>query len=225
MKPSADGGLCFDHKRELLATGTGQDITRTTRDGQDPGFMYTVHLAVNKARHINAMAYCRQTDRYVITDIELNTVMILHPKENSVKSVSDRDLNRPLSVSSHEAAPHKLFVVSDCYNHCIKFFKINGHLKHTLGSYGNGPGQLFRPFGVCMDKKGRVVVCDFGNKRIVRFTISDYSRNGYWELLLTPEQLHNKHPCHVDIDSSGHMVVSLQSDTGIDQIALFSGYQ
>ena len=157
---------------------------------------------------------------HIITDGELNSAMIVS-KEHKVKTIKKCALKCPVSVSCHQ----KLIAVSDCSIHNVKIIRTSGYLKQILGSYGDRPFQLFRPFGVCMDQKGRVVVCDYGNKRVVRFTMGGYcGASNQWEILLTPEQLEYCHPCHVTIATSGLVAVSLQTETGVDKIALFTGY-
>ena len=214
-----DGGVCFDSKINLFATCSGQYINRTAHDGRESG-KGCQNIHVTKSRAITAIAHCPANNSYIITDGELNIAMIVS-KEQKVKTIKKCALKCPVSVSCHQ----KLIAISDSSNHNVKIIRTSGYLKQILGSYGDGPFQLFRPFGVCMDQKGRVVVCDYGNKRVVRFTMGGYcGASNQWEILLTPEQLEYCHPCHVTIATSGLVAVSLQTETGIDKIALFTGY-
>jgi len=45
-----------------------------------------------------------------------------------------------------------------------------GELIHTMGSFGNGPGQFCQPLGLAANKHGQIFVSDSTNHRIEKFT-------------------------------------------------------
>ena len=60
-----------------------------------------------------------------------------------------------------------IYVVSQG-NSTVKMYSTNGRFIDTFGGEGNG--QLSSPCGICTDGKGRVLVADYGNKKIQIFT-------------------------------------------------------
>ena len=55
--------------------------------------------------------------------------------------------------------------ISDSSAHNIKVFDPEGQFIKTLGRKGQGPGELFMPSYISFEK-GRIVVCELGNRRI-----------------------------------------------------------
>ena len=229
---TSTGGACFDSARELIVSASGQSVSRTTRLGRDPGYLCTSSVKVRKAKVISSVAYHAQSDRYIITDTELKSVMVVDATSGKVKShvKTSRgnwgdDLDFPDTVSCHRMSPHGLIAVTDSANHCVKLYNIKAKLLRFLGSYGDGRCQLNSPRGVCMDAMGRIVVCDHGNKRVVRFTRMCVGGSWRWECILSPEMLAHRHPSYVDISNDGHMVVILTTaDDACHSWALFKGY-
>jgi tripartite motif-containing protein 71 len=75
-------------------------------------------------------------------------------------------LNYPRGLTVHGTR----LVVADDQNHRLAVFDHNGKFIRTVGrGKGNKPGQLQFPYGVAIDKAGRVFVADDLNQRIVRF--------------------------------------------------------
>jgi DNA-binding beta-propeller fold protein YncE len=56
--------------------------------------------------------------------------------------------------------------VTDACNHRIDVFTTDGRFLRTMGKIGSGPGEFRFPYGLDMDSKGRLVVCEFGNNRV-----------------------------------------------------------
>ena len=75
-------------------------------------------------------------------------------------------LDRPLDCVCYE----EKFFVTEKNNNCVKVFDERGQFLYKFGEKGNGDGQLIRPFGLCVDKYGNLLVCDVGNKRIQQFS-------------------------------------------------------
>ena len=228
------GPACMDTERDLIVSGSGSHISRATRLGDDPQCIYggSVHVNKNKAR-VTSMAYHDQSDRYVLVDSYRNDVLFTDATSGKVKahvtksnSYKSAALIRPVSVSCHQRSPHGLIAVTESANHCVKLYNIKAKLIRTLGSHGDGRCQLNSPRGVCMDAMGRIVVCDHGNKRVVRFTRMCVGGSWRWECILSPEMLAHRHPSHVDISDDGHMVVTLTTADDQNQSwALFKGYR
>ncbi|XP_078000347.1 uncharacterized protein LOC144452975 isoform X2 [Glandiceps talaboti] len=75
--------------------------------------------------------------------------------------------NRPHSVV---VTSDQKIVVSDCYNHRIKFYDSN--LKFISSYYGSESSghKLSCPAGLCIDKRNNIYICDHSNHRIVMVT-------------------------------------------------------
>ena len=63
----------------------------------------------------------------------------------------------------------KLIYVVEYENNQVVVITEEGHVVCTLGSSGNGPGQLDNPIGVAVDGGGNVFVGDMQNSRVVVF--------------------------------------------------------
>jgi sugar lactone lactonase YvrE len=59
-----------------------------------------------------------------------------------------------------------LVYISDSGNHRIQVFDRTGNHVKTLGSRGNGPGDLFQPRALAIDNDNNILVADSSNRRI-----------------------------------------------------------
>ena len=65
--------------------------------------------------------------------------------------------------------PCGLMVFTDAF--CLRVVNPgNGELVHTIGSFGNSPGQFALPLGLAVNKVGHIFVTDSTNHRIEKFT-------------------------------------------------------
>lgn len=76
-------------------------------------------------------------------------------------------LDHPLGCICHEDK----FIVTDKGNNCVKVFDSKGQFLYKFGEKGNGDGELNQPHGLCVDKYGKVVICDSLDNRIQMFTL------------------------------------------------------
>ena len=77
-------------------------------------------------------------------------------------------LKRPTRVAVTDDG---LVIVSEWGGHCITIFNREGKKIKSIGTEGNGRGQLQYPQGVAVTSKGTILVSDTFNHRIQRFTI------------------------------------------------------
>ncbi len=63
-----------------------------------------------------------------------------------------------------------ILYVASYVNNTIAMYSTNGRFIGSFGGKGTGNGQLSYPTGICTDGKGRLLVADYGNKRIQVFT-------------------------------------------------------
>ena len=60
-------------------------------------------------------------------------------------------------------------IVAENGGHCISIISTGGE-KKSFGSKGSGYGQLNRPEGVAIDTQGNILICDYENDRIQKFS-------------------------------------------------------
>lgn len=94
---------------------------------------------------------------------------------------------------------------ADAHNHCVWKFTTAGAYVTVWGGQGNGPGQLYKPYGIGVDVAGAVYVADTFNHRVQKFT-------GNGQLLLEwggrgsePGQL--SYPRGIAFDAAGNAIV------------------
>ena len=64
-----------------------------------------------------------------------------------------------------------MFIVADSLNSCLKVFNSSGNLLHKIERKGNKGGQFLRPYGVCVDQHGNILVSDRESGYVQQFTI------------------------------------------------------
>ena len=64
-----------------------------------------------------------------------------------------------------------LFIVADSLNSCLKVFDSSGNFLHKIGEKGTEDGQFLRPYGVCVDQHGNILVSDLDSGHVQQFTI------------------------------------------------------
>lgn len=211
-----EGSVCADTKRDLLLSTSGDTVYRTTRLGVPPGLFYHAYIRVPAARNINHVTYITPRDLYAVADIDLHAVFLVKATTGDVKKMiggkgsGDLEFNKPHSIAFNPDSPDDVIAVTDYYNHCVKLFSLKGKLKEVLGCHGYGEGKLITPSGVCIDNKGRVLICDTGNRRVVRVTLKG-RRAAQWECVISPEQLEDRYPKYIDVTSNGHVIVSVMT--------------
>ena len=77
-------------------------------------------------------------------------------------------LNRPRGVAVTDDG---LVIVSEEEGHCITILDSEGRKIRSIGTQGEGRGQLYYPQGVAITSKGTILVADLGNDRIQEFTM------------------------------------------------------
>ena len=73
-------------------------------------------------------------------------------------------------VSSGITAGENRVVVADSGGHCLYILTAYGQLLTRMGGGGAGPGDLYVPYGVALDKQGNIFVSELTNHKISVFT-------------------------------------------------------
>ena len=76
-------------------------------------------------------------------------------------------LNRPVGCVCYK----DMFIVADSGNSCLKVFNSSGNFLRKIGKKGNEDGQFLKPYGVCVDQHGNILVSDTESGRVQQFTI------------------------------------------------------
>ena len=63
------------------------------------------------------------------------------------------------------------FIVSDCGDHSIKMFNLEGKFISKFGKQGNKDGEFDWPRYLSVNKEGLLMVCDGGNQRVQVFEL------------------------------------------------------
>ena len=136
---------------------------------------------------------------YVVSDITYHTMNLIDPRTKSVvrsfgsKGTDPGQFNFPQWTTTYTDQGKPVIVVSDRNNHRVQLLDLYGTHLHTYGSYGDSDGQLNCPCGVAVDLTGRVIVCDYGNNRVMSFWREDGQDK--WQCLIPQTPMH----C-IDID-------------------------
>ena len=67
-----------------------------------------------------------------------------------------------------------MFIVADSLNSCLKLFNSSGNFLRKIGEKGNEDGQFLRPYGVCVDQHGNILVSDKDSGHVQQFTIEGH---------------------------------------------------
>ena len=76
-------------------------------------------------------------------------------------------LNNPVGCVCYK----NMFIVADSLNSCLKIFNSSGNFLHKIGEKGNADGQFLKPYGVCVDQHGNILVSDKESGHVQQFTI------------------------------------------------------
>ncbi|XP_066283671.1 tripartite motif-containing protein 3-like [Branchiostoma lanceolatum] len=88
----------------------------------------------------------------------------------------------------------------------VHVYNQSGHWLFKFGGFGQGEGELKHPQGVCVDAIGRILVVDWGNRRVDMFT----SRG---EFVRTVVKI--THPWGIAVGPAGQLVVTSVQDSTV----------
>ena len=109
----------------------------------------------------------------VVADYGNNRIQVLTKDGKPVLKFGDSGpgkLNRPTGCIYH----NDMFIVSNRLTNCLKVYDNSGKFLYKIGEEGEADGQLFSPWGLCVEKncnRQNLLVCDRDNGRIQQFTV------------------------------------------------------
>ena len=158
-------------------------------------------------------------DELVILDRGIDGVIIFDKDLKLIRTFGqgsgDSKLNDPVGV----AVGHNVIAVSECNDHVVKKFSLQGDYLSKFGSRGSEDGQFINPHGLCFNSKGLLYVVDHGNCRVQVFRenvfLFKFGSKG-------PNPGQFQSPRYIAVDSSNQVYVT---DNGIDGGAGISAFR
>ena len=155
------------------------------------------------------VAYLTKEDLYVLSGIlpgKRGSKMFLVSPETLtvVKSLVDKGtFCGPYNVCVGDISGSTTIVVSDCDKDTLYLYSVSGELLKSYGPETHTLGRLTGPWDLSVDRRGRIVVCDGGNDRVLR--VWSDKDGDHWECLLDKGQLGGSSRC-VDIDNDNRLM-------------------
>ncbi len=146
--------------RVMVYTPAGRLLHQWGERGKGPGqFVYPTDVAFDAQGNIYVAEYGdRDSDRIQVFDPEAKNVL----RVIGSFGTGDGQFSRPQSI----VVSGDMLYVADACNHRIVTFRTDGTFVRNLGTVGSGLGQFRFPYGLDMDRQGRLLVSEYGNNRV-----------------------------------------------------------
>ena len=206
------GCVCINTRRGWVVTTNNNDrVTCLSRTGE-----VVKEMTVPEDGWLYGVTYCHHRNTYVMADIRHSS--ILHVNSDSclviqTVGVNDSRIKYPWMLCHQNISDVTCHVVvTDFADNSVHVITGDGDVIRTLGCKGRGDRELRQPYGVCADTRGRVVVCDSGNWRVVRYWCDG---SNMWEEVLVTRHCCTGSPWCVSLsDDVVHMLVGMNSGRG-----------
>ena len=210
-------GFCLDTKRDFLVISCRRRLVWIERNG-----CWVREIRVHEAEHLSTVVYCKEQDMYVVGDTGKPCLWYINASTGTViRKVGKLGEGRgefkfPYYLyHRHTAEVECHIAVSDMDNHCISVYTAGGTYLTKFGSMGSLIEQLNYPYGVQIDNSGRLVVCDMGNNRVVRYHSDPLTRElKSWDILLNVADINEKEswaPGAILLTDQGHLIVGTEN--------------
>ena len=208
------GTLCMDTTRGyLVVITTNNCFVCVSTSGE-----MVRKITIPKGVLLCGVLYCRHVDMYVISDVGKHCLWFVNSDTGHVfdsmgtEGKGNKQFQYPQYICHQDISESEChLLVSDSDNHCIKVFSSSGDFIRKYGRKGSGDRHLEYPRGVCVDPRGGVVVCDGGNRRVVRYGCEGGEER--WEVVRSPDQLGKEELHCVSVSRDGlHLVVGSTED-------------
>jgi DNA-binding beta-propeller fold protein YncE len=149
------------YSRIMVFSPQGQLLRQFGKFGREPGqFVYPSDIAFDSKGRVFISEF-GDHDRIQVFDKDLNYLF-----EFGKFGDGNGEFSRPQSMVVAMENGRETLYVTDACNHRISVWTTDGQFLRNMGRIGSGPGELRFPYGLDIDSKGRLVVCEFGNNRV-----------------------------------------------------------
>ena len=127
-----------------------------------------------KGHFKNPLRICfDDTERIVVSEFSNNRVQVMSKEGEALFTIGD---SGPEKLSTpYSCIPYKnIFLVTERDNHVIKAFDASNTFLYKFGEKGNQDGQFNSPRGMCLDSSYNLLVCDYFNNRVQRFSLDGH---------------------------------------------------
>ena len=213
--PNNDAGICIDTTRNhIVIVDRHKGLLCMTKTGK-----VVREIPIPYGWWMYDVTYCHHRDMYVVTDIGTDCLWFVSSDSGQFihkvgsHGSGDTQFKDPYFVCHQTISDSEChIIVSDWANHCVKVLSPTGEFIRKYGCKGSGDRQLQYPRAVCVDPQGRVVVCDHGNYRVVRYW---WDKGEKWNVIPTKKQLEGERPYCVSMSPDGrHLVVGMYGGEG-----------
>lgn len=173
-------------------------------------------IGTTELRLPSAIAYFE--GRLYVGDVIKKAVFVYNERFEAVMSFGFKELDTPAGIAIDKK--NRRIIVSDAKRHCLFVYSLEGRLITTYGRRGKGPGEFNIPYGVAVDREGRIYVVDSGNFRLQILDENGNFIKSIGSVGTSPGSF--SRPKGVALDSDGHIYV-LDSAFGNFQIFDFDG--
>lgn len=196
------------YSRVIVFDPLGNVVREFGEFGEGPGqFILPTDVAFDPDGRVYVSEY-GGNDRVQVFDRRGNVVGVIGRIGRG-----EEELARPQSIVILD---DELFIADSC-NHRISVWSLDGRHLRNLGRVGSGPGEFRFPYGIDVDREGKLVVCEFGNNRVQRIDPRDGTSLGTWGRPgRAPGELVT--PWAVAVDQSGRVVAV---DGGNNRLQVF----
>ena len=169
--------VIIDTKRDLyLLPCASGSLVRMDKDGR-------VRDTSKLGSNLCGVAYVPDHDLYVLSDINWLNSRVILVSPDTLTVVRSLETFSPYSVCVGDINGSTTIVVSDYGNHTLYLYSVSGELMRTYSPDTHTLGRLCGPWGVSVDRSGRIVVCDHANYRVLR--VWSDKDGDYWNVYWT----------------------------------------
>ena len=146
------------YHRVMVYKPSGELIREFGGFGKKPGqFIYPTDIAFDSRGRVFVSEY-GDNDRVQVFDRASGKFLFQFGKFGN----GDGEFSRPQSM----VILGDTVYITDASNHRISVWTTEGRFLRNMCKIGSGDGELRFPYGLDVDSKGRLVVCEFGNNRV-----------------------------------------------------------
>jgi len=152
--------------------------------------------------------------RLYVGDVVKRRVYVYNEKFEPVMEFGFKILNSPAGIAVDRK--NERLIISDTRNHKLFIYGLDGRLIKTIGGRGKRPGRFNFPYGVAVDREGRIYVVDSGNFRLQILDEEGNFIKSIGSVGTVPGRF--ARPKGVALDSEGHIYVL---DTAFGNFQIF----